>query len=155
MKSFRRRTWFLVSGATFAAILIALFVHSFVLSVNAVVDSSYTIRILEITDPNSTASLALDANDKYPKSELDGLQGLANVKIDTMTMKRFVSLRDNWDGKYDAVYIGKGAFNKRKLTARGPLPQMSVLQLIRPLLSKTTLPNSKLKRSPITILVKA
>ncbi|MEK3696723.1 DUF5057 domain-containing protein [Paenibacillus sp. FSL R10-2199] len=119
MKSFRRRTWFLVSGGTFAAILIALFVHSFVLSVNAVVDSSYTIRILEITDPTSTASLALDANDKYPKSELDGLQGLANVKIDTMTMKRFVSLRDDWDGKYDAVYIGKGAFNKKKVNSTG------------------------------------
>lgn len=119
MKSFRRRTWFLVSGGTFAAILVALFVHSFVLSVNAVVDSSYTIRILEITDPTSTASLALDANDKYPKSELDGLQGLANVKIDTMTMKRFVSLRDNWDGKYDAVYIGKGAFSKTLINSTG------------------------------------
>ncbi|MEK3682297.1 DUF5057 domain-containing protein [Paenibacillus sp. FSL R10-2736] len=119
MKSFRRRTWFLVSGGTFSAILIALFVHSFVLSVNAVVDSSYTIRILEITDPTSTASLALDANDKYPKSELDGLQGLANVKIDTMTMKRFVSLRDNWDGKYDAVYIGKGAFSKTLIKSTG------------------------------------
>lgn len=119
MKSFRRRTWFLVSGGTFAAILLALFVHSFVLSVNAVVDSSYTIRILEITDPTSTASLALDANDKYPKSELDGLQGLANVKIDTMTMKRFVSLRDNWDGKYDAVYIGKGAFSKTLINSTG------------------------------------
>ncbi|MFD2411782.1 DUF5057 domain-containing protein [Paenibacillus rhizoplanae] len=111
MKLFRRRTWFYFSGVIFVALLIALCIHFFVLSVNAV-DSTYTIRILEITDPTSTASLELDANDKYPLSELDSLQGLESVEIDTMTMKRFVSLRDNWDGKYDAIYIGKGAFSK-------------------------------------------
>ncbi|MFD1903660.1 hypothetical protein ACFSQ7_05285 [Paenibacillus rhizoplanae] len=112
MKLFRRRTWFYFSGVIFVALLIALCIHFFVLSVNAV-DSTYTIRILEITDPTSTASLELDANDKYPLSELDSLQGLESVEIDTMTMKRFVSLRDNWDGKYDAIYIGKGAFSKK------------------------------------------
>ncbi|QUL54527.1 DUF5057 domain-containing protein [Paenibacillus tritici] len=122
MKLFRRRTWFLVTGSLFAALLITLFVHSFVLSVNAV-DPSYTIRILEITDPTSTASLALDANDPYPKSELDHLQGLTNVKIDTMTMKRFVSLRDHWDGKYDAVYIGNGAFSKKLVNSKGTSTQ--------------------------------
>lgn len=111
MKLFRRRTWFYFSGGIFVALLIALSIHFFVLSVNAV-DNTYTIRILEITDPTSTASLELDANDKYPLSELDSLQGVESIEIDTMTMKRFVSLRDNWDGKYDAIYIGKGAFSK-------------------------------------------
>lgn len=116
MKLFRRKTWILISGGAFAALLIALFIHSFVLSVNAV-DNSYTIRILEITDPTSTASLKLDDNDNFPNSELDKLQGVANVKIDTMTMKRFVSLRDNWDGKYDAVYIGKGLFSPKLINS--------------------------------------
>ncbi|WP_342479152.1 DUF5057 domain-containing protein [Paenibacillus sp. FSL H7-0350] len=122
MKSFRRRTWFYFSGGIFVALLIALSIHFFVLSVNAV-DNTYTIRILEITDPTSTASLQLDANDKYPLSELDSLQGVEGIEIDTMTMKRFVSLRDNWDGKYDAIYIGKGAFSKNLVNSNGTSTQ--------------------------------
>lgn len=114
MKLFRRRTWFLVSGGIVAALIITLSIHYGVLSVNAV-DTSYTINILEITDPTSTASLAPDTNDKFPRSELDDLQGAAHIKIDTMTMKRFVSMRDNWDGQYDAVYIGKGAYSKTRV----------------------------------------
>ncbi|WNS42689.1 DUF5057 domain-containing protein [Paenibacillus sp. MMS20-IR301] len=108
MNLFRRRTLILASGGLFAAALIAFLVHSFIFSVNAV-DNAYTIHILEITDPTSASLTEVSA---YPKSELDALQGLDNIKVDTMTMKRFVSLRDNWDGKYDAVYIGKGAFSK-------------------------------------------
>lgn len=62
-------------------------------------NTSYTIRILEVTDNGST--------------DLAGLTSGGNpIQIDTMSMKRFVSLRTDLDGKYDAIYIGSGKYNK-------------------------------------------
>ncbi|MDQ0192157.1 DUF5057 domain-containing protein [Paenibacillus wynnii] len=115
MKLIRRKQWILISGIALSILLIAASIQSFVLSVNAT-NNNYTIRILEITDPNSAS---LNLNNNFPLSELDGLQNLANIKIDTMTMKRFVSLRNNWDGKYDAIYIGKGDFSKTLINSTG------------------------------------
>ncbi|MBY9077580.1 DUF5057 domain-containing protein [Paenibacillus sp. HN-1] len=58
----------------------------------------YQIRILEITDSGA--------------SELSSLtSGMTNVKLNTMSMKRFAALRDELDGKYDAIYIGQGAYS--------------------------------------------
>ncbi|KAI7263183.1 hypothetical protein KC345_g9204 [Hortaea werneckii] len=68
-------------------------------------NNDYPIRILEITDPAST-SLGTDG------SELDELKKLSNVTVETVTMKKFVSLREDWDGKYDAIYISRGNFSK-------------------------------------------
>lgn len=117
MKLLRRKKWILISGISLSILIIAAFIQGFIVSVNAT-NNNYTIRILEITDPNS-ASLKLDTTDQFPLSELDDLQNTANIKIDTMTMKRFVSLRENWDGKYDAIYISKGDFSTTLVNTTG------------------------------------
>lgn len=113
MKLIRHKKWILFTGIALSILLIAVFIQGFVVSVNAT-RNNYTIRILEITDPTSS-SLRLNDTDKFPLSELDDLQNISTIQIDTITMKRFVSLRENWDGKYDAIYIGKGAFSKTKV----------------------------------------
>ncbi|KAA1186875.1 DUF5057 domain-containing protein [Paenibacillus sp. B2(2019)] len=60
--------------------------------------NDYQIRMLEITESGI--------------SELASLKtGISNLTIDTMSMKRFVALRDDLDGRYDAVYIGKGTYS--------------------------------------------
>lgn len=73
-------------------------------------NNNYPIRILEITDPSSS-SLSSGG------SELEELKNISNVNVETVTMKRFVSLREDWDGKYDAIYIGCGSFNKQWVTS--------------------------------------
>lgn len=60
--------------------------------------NDYQIRMLEVTE-NGVSELA---------SLKTGISGLT---IDTMSMKRFVALRDDLDGRYDAVYIGKGTYS--------------------------------------------
>ncbi|MGN7762022.1 DUF5057 domain-containing protein [Paenibacillus sp. 22594] len=115
MEFIRRRKWILIPGIALSILLIAAFIQGYVLPVNAT-DNHYSIRILEITDPTSP-SLKLSSTDLFPLSELDALHNQPNVQIDTMTMKKFVSLRENWDGKYDALYIGKGDFNTAKVNS--------------------------------------
>ncbi|ANF95737.1 DUF5057 domain-containing protein [Paenibacillus bovis] len=58
----------------------------------------YQIRILEIND---NGDFALSTQ----------LQGTSNVTVTTMRMKQFVALREDLDGKYDAIYIGKGTYS--------------------------------------------
>lgn len=60
--------------------------------------NDYQIRMLEITDSGSSELTSLKA-------------GLSNFTVDTMSMKRFVALRDDLDGRYDAIYIGKGTYS--------------------------------------------
>ncbi|NBD25350.1 DUF5057 domain-containing protein [Paenibacillus glycinis] len=59
-------------------------------------------KLLEITD-NGTSDL------------LPVLGALPAVSIETISMKRFVALRGELDGKYDAIYIGKGQYNPAKV----------------------------------------
>jgi Bacterial surface proteins containing Ig-like domains len=66
-----------------------------------------TIRILEVTESG--------------ESDLSAIVGSSSpvpFTIDTYSMKEFVASRDDLDGKYDAVYIGKGTLvdkdNNRK-----------------------------------------
>ncbi len=58
----------------------------------------YQIRILEIND-NGTFALQ------------EKLQGSSNFTVTTMRMKQFVAMREELDGKYDAIYIGSGSYN--------------------------------------------
>lgn len=64
----------------------------------------YEIKILEITDnpENGTYVLA------------EALKGTEHVSVETMRMKKFVALRDELDGKYDAIYFGAGTYNAEK-----------------------------------------
>lgn len=58
----------------------------------------YPVQILEITENGTT--------------ELDQVKAkLPNVTVETMSMKRFVALRGDLDGKYDAIYIGSGSYS--------------------------------------------
>ncbi|AKS39104.1 surface protein containing Ig-like domains [Anoxybacillus gonensis] len=43
------------------------------------------------------------------------LGSTSNINVTTMTMKRFVALRDELDGKYDAIVISSGDYNPTKL----------------------------------------
>ncbi|OMD41459.1 DUF5057 domain-containing protein [Paenibacillus odorifer] len=69
--------------------------------------NDYQIRMLEVTE-NGVSELA---------SLKTGISGLT---IDTMSMKRFVALRDDLDGRYDAIYIGKGTYNPAQVSNQQP-----------------------------------
>ncbi|GGD47975.1 DUF5057 domain-containing protein [Paenibacillus nasutitermitis] len=59
-------------------------------------------RILEITDTGA--------------SDLQGVLGpQGHMSIESISMKRFVALRGELDGRYDAIYIGKGQYNPQAL----------------------------------------
>ncbi|TYP70106.1 DUF5057 domain-containing protein [Paenibacillus methanolicus] len=74
-------------------------------AVNAWEQFTYTnqlTRILEITESGT--------------SDLQTVMSTVNtVSIDTLSMKRFVALRGELDGKYDAIYIGKGIYDPEKV----------------------------------------
>jgi choice-of-anchor A domain-containing protein len=69
--------------------------------------NDYQIRMLEVTESGVSELASLTS-------------GLANFTIDTMSMKRFVALRDDLDGKYDAIYIGKGTYNPAQVSNQQP-----------------------------------
>ncbi|WP_339243724.1 DUF5057 domain-containing protein [Paenibacillus sp. FSL F4-0243] len=69
--------------------------------------NDYQIRMLEITDSGSSELTSLKA-------------GLSNFTVDTMSMKRFVALRDDLDGRYDAIYIGKGTYSPTQVSNQQP-----------------------------------
>lgn len=103
-KMFNRRKLVFFSGAAALIVVLVLLVQMFSPDVEAS-NNDYPVRILEITDPTST-SLGSGG------SELNELKKLSNVTIETVTMKKFVSLREEWDGKYDAIYVSRGSFSK-------------------------------------------
>ncbi|GIP41941.1 hypothetical protein J45TS6_04000 [Paenibacillus sp. J45TS6] len=62
--------------------------------------SAYKIRLLEITDSGTT--------------DLSSLQKeKTGITVETMSMKKFVSLRNELDGLYDAIYIGSGVYSTK------------------------------------------
>jgi choice-of-anchor A domain-containing protein len=75
-----------------------LVIPFYLFNVNADQGSIYQIRILEI-------------NDNGPFDLQTELQGQKNITVDTIRMKQFVAQRDELNGKYDAIYIGKGAYS--------------------------------------------
>lgn len=60
--------------------------------------SSYPVRILEISD-DGTSTLKSQLADN------------SNFTVRSIRMKEFVSQREELDGKYDAIYIGKGTYS--------------------------------------------
>ncbi|WP_181438850.1 DUF5057 domain-containing protein [Paenibacillus sambharensis] len=58
----------------------------------------HPVKILEITDTGSSDIQS-------------SLSPIPYIEVETMSMKRFVALRGDLDGKYDAIYIGKGSYN--------------------------------------------
>lgn len=69
-------------------------------------DFTQPIKILEIKD------LEKSTNASSVVSDLSRLFGTnPAITLETMSIKKFVALREELDGKYDAVYFGKSLFN--------------------------------------------
>lgn len=67
--------------------------------------SAYKIRLLEITDSGSTDL-------SFLKKEKIG------ITVETMSMKKFVSLRNDLNGLYDAIYIGSGVYSTKPVQGK-------------------------------------
>ncbi|RTE01417.1 DUF5057 domain-containing protein [Paenibacillus whitsoniae] len=71
-------------------------------------DLTKPLKILEIKDLDKPSSGDTDTI----VSDLKNLLGTnSNLKLETISIKTFVALRDELDGKYDAIYFGKSLFN--------------------------------------------
>lgn len=97
MKLASNKKVFIFTVTTLLLLLLVLPIKNHFMNVDAS-SNEYQIRMLEVTESGV--------------SELASLKtGISNLTIDTMSMKRFVALRDDLDGRYDAVYIGKGTYS--------------------------------------------
>ncbi|GAC90785.1 surface protein containing Ig-like domains [Anoxybacillus flavithermus NBRC 109594] len=83
-------------------LLIPLFIPAAAVRAN----DNITYNVLEIV------SHASQLSSSPLKKELGST---SNISVTTMTMKRFVALRDELDGKYDAIVISQGDYNPAKL----------------------------------------
>lgn len=73
---------------------------------NQVQQTTVPIQILEITDSGvSDISSQIGSN--------------ANFSLTTLSMKKFVSLRQELDGKYDVIYIGSGTYSTEGVSYSG------------------------------------
>ncbi|MFC3801959.1 DUF5057 domain-containing protein [Cohnella sp. GCM10012308] len=72
------------------------------------ISSKQEIRVLEITDDGTSDLLPILSTYNDPV-----------IKIDSIRMKQFVAQRDELDGRYDAIYIGKGAYNATLVSTSG------------------------------------
>ncbi|MGG1550669.1 DUF5057 domain-containing protein [Paenibacillus ferrarius] len=71
-------------------------------------DLTKPLKILEIKDLDKPSSGDTDTI----VSDLNNLLGTnSSLKLETISIKTFVALRDELDGKYDAIYFGKSLFN--------------------------------------------
>lgn len=97
MKLASNKKVFIFTVTTLLLLLLVLPIKNHFMNVDAS-SNEYQIRMLEVTENGV--------------SELASLKtGISNLTIDTMSMKRFVALRDDLDGRYDAVYIGRGTYS--------------------------------------------
>ncbi|MEJ8303626.1 DUF5057 domain-containing protein [Saccharibacillus sacchari] len=64
-------------------------------------EPAYQIKILEVVD-NGTFALQT------------ALKNTTNVTVDTMRMKTFVAMREELNGKYDAIYFGNGTYSSKQ-----------------------------------------
>ncbi|WP_339220691.1 DUF5057 domain-containing protein [Paenibacillus sp. FSL H8-0332] len=60
--------------------------------------NSYPVRLLEITEDGTSQLTSFKT--EFP-----------DFTVVTMSMKRFVALRDDLDGQYDGIFIGKGTYS--------------------------------------------
>ncbi|MNO17576.1 Bacterial Ig-like domain (group 2) [compost metagenome] len=100
MKVTRRKRLLLVLSCLLA-VAIAVTAWNMVYNIDAG-QTDYPVRLLEITEDGTSQLTSLKA-------------GLSDFTVVTMSMKRFVALRDDLDGQYDAVYIGKGTYSPATL----------------------------------------
>lgn len=102
MKLVSSKKFYLVTVSILLLLLLVLPLKNHFLNVEAS-PNEYQIRMLEITESGESDLTALKS-------------GLANLTVDTMSMKRFIALRDDLDGRYDAVYIGRGTYSPAQVS---------------------------------------
>ncbi|WP_342563290.1 DUF5057 domain-containing protein [Paenibacillus sp. FSL R7-0345] len=100
MKRMKKKRLFFVSGLALLMLLI-LPVWSLLSKIDAD-QTVYPIRILEVTQDGISQLTSLTS-------------GIPDLTVVTMSMKKFVALRDDLDGQYDALYIGKGTYSPATL----------------------------------------
>ncbi|TFE01008.1 DUF5057 domain-containing protein [Jeotgalibacillus salarius] len=64
------------------------------------------VYLLEITDDGHSTGLDFSNASQY------------NVKVDTVSMKKFVASREEIDGKYDGIIIGEGTYSTQEVNGR-------------------------------------
>ena len=90
--------------SVFLTLLLLVSLFNPVMTVRAIDNITYNVlEIVSHADQLSSSPL---------KQELGSI---SNINVTTMTMKRFVALRDELDGKYDAIVISRGDYNPTKL----------------------------------------
>ncbi|RUT31708.1 DUF5057 domain-containing protein [Paenibacillus zeisoli] len=94
------------SGTLALFLILGLFLTLVIVKVSADNPAPYPLRILEIRDNTESSELS-----NVVKS-LSGMD-LTIKNVDTIRMKKFVAMRDELDGKYDAIYIGSGAYSTK------------------------------------------
>lgn len=118
MKLESNKKVFIFTVTTLLLLLLVLPIKNHFMNVDAS-SNEYQIRMLEVTENGV--------------SELASLKtGISNLTIDTMSMKRFVALRDDLDGRYDAVYIGKGTYNPAQVSNQQPSSEENRATLLIP-----------------------
>ncbi|MDF9840166.1 choice-of-anchor A domain-containing protein [Paenibacillus sp. PastF-1] len=100
MKRMKKKRLYFVSGLALLMLLV-LPVWSLLSKIDAD-QTVYPIRILEVTQDGISQLTSYTS-------------GIPDLTVVTMSMKKFVALRDDLDGQYDALYIGKGAYSPATL----------------------------------------
>lgn len=93
-------------GTLSIILILSLLVGSITAGISYIyADEAVKIKVLEITDKKQG-----DNEQERVVSELAALAGNDKYSIETMSMKKFVALREALDGKYDVIYIGSGTY---------------------------------------------
>ncbi|GEN33020.1 DUF5057 domain-containing protein [Aneurinibacillus danicus] len=93
-------------GALSIILILALLLGSIAAGITYIyADEAIKIKVLEITDKKQG-----DDSQERLSSDLDALAGDDRYIIETISMKKFVALREELDGKYDVIYIGSGTY---------------------------------------------
>lgn len=85
-------------------LIFGIFLTLVIVKVSADNPAPYPLRILEVRDNTEASELSNTVK------SLSGMD-LTIKNVDTIRMKKFVALRDELDGKYDAIYIGSGTYS--------------------------------------------
>ncbi|WP_245339296.1 DUF5057 domain-containing protein [Paenibacillus shirakamiensis] len=85
-----------------------LLVTAVFFKVNAEIPKPYPLKILQIIDNNSTATSPYKTTDLT--TLMSNLTGVT-VTVEKVRMKHFVAMRDELDGKYDAIFVDTGLYS--------------------------------------------
>jgi hypothetical protein len=99
-----KKKWRIVLTSILAFILVSAGILTGVSYIWA--DTNTVVKVLEITDRKQVAKNGAETL----TSDLNALKNDSNYSVETISMKKFVALREELDGKYDVIYIGTGTY---------------------------------------------